>query len=103
MIKITSARVKKLNTNDDKLLAVASIQLDDCLVIHDLKLLQLDDRRVVRFPNKKVYKYTLDTTESDFVKQYGFTDVVHPSNSNFRKYIETELFKIYDGLKNEEE
>ena len=98
MIKITSVRVKKVHTNDTRLLGVASIQLDDCLVIHDLKLLQLKDKRVVRFPNKRITKYTLNNNQSELVEEYAFTDVVHPSNSEFRNYVESELFKIYDNL-----
>ena len=39
-MKITSVRIKKSH-NSGTLLGVASVQFDDCLVIHDIKLIQL--------------------------------------------------------------
>lgn len=93
-MQITSVRIKK--TNNDKVLGIASIQLDNCLVIHGIKLIQLDDnRRIVSFPNKKVKKYEVTDTGSYETKD-EYTDVVHPSNPEFRKYIEDSLFEIYD-------
>ena len=93
-MQITSIRIKKLNNN--KVLGVASVQLDNCLVIHGIKLIQLDDnRRIVSFPNKKVKKYEVTDTGSYETKD-EYTDVVHPSNPEFRKYIEDSLFEIYD-------
>ena len=93
-MQITSIRIKKLNNN--KVLGVASVQLDNCLVIHGIKLIQLDDnRRIVSFPNKKVKKYEVTDTGSYETKD-EYTDVVHPSNPESRKYIEYSLFEIYD-------
>ena len=27
----------------------------------------------------------------------SYMDIVHPSNSEFRQYLETEIFKVYDN------
>lgn len=101
-MQITSVRIKK--TNNDKVLGVASIQLDNCLVIHGIKLIQLEDKRIISFPNKKIKKYEVDDN-GEYVTKDEYTDVVHPSNSEFRKYIEDALFEIYDkeGVENKDE
>ena len=57
-MKITSVRIKKNNSdNNNTLLGIASVQFDNCLIIHDVKLIQLENKRIVSFPNKKVKKY----------------------------------------------
>lgn len=101
-MQITSVRIKK--TNNDKVLGIASIQLDNCLVIHGIKLIQLEDKRIISFPNKKIKKYEVND-DGEYVTKDEYTDVVHPSNSEFRKYIEDALFEIYDkeGVENKDE
>lgn len=93
-MKITNIRIHK-NTNSPNILGIASIQLDNCLVIHGIRLVQLKDKRVISFPNKKIPKYTYSET-GEISTDYEYTDIVHPSNNEFRQYIEEELFKIYD-------
>ena len=95
MMTITNIRIKRNNKINDKLIGVASIQLDNCLVIHNIKLIQLKDRRIICFPSQKIKKYEL-TNSNNLEMKYEYSDIVHPSNSEFRKYIETELFKYYD-------
>lgn len=100
-MQITSVRIKKVNNGN--VLGVASIQLDNCLVIHGIKLVQLKDKRVISFPNKKVKKY--EVVDGKYEMKDEYTDVVHPSNQEFRKYIEDALFEIYDneGVENKDE
>ena len=95
MMKITSIRIKRNSKLNDQLLGVASIQLDDCLIIHGIKLLQLKNKRVVSFPNKKIRKYDV-VNDGNYEEKYEYTDIVHPSNVEFRNYIEEELFKYFD-------
>lgn len=94
MITITSVRIKKNKKQDDQLLGTASILLDNCLVIHNIKLLQIKDRRVASFPNRKVKKFNIN--ENGYEEVYEYSDIVHPANKEFRDYIEAELFKVYD-------
>lgn len=94
-MKITSVRIKKNNSENNKtLLGIASVQFDDCLIVHDVKLIQLENKRMISFPNKKVVKYTVN--EDGYNQNYEFTDIIHPSNKEFRQYVEQELFKMYD-------
>lgn len=93
-MEITSIRIKKNNSGTQPL-GVASIQLDNCLVIHDIKLVENNGKRLLSFPNKKTKKYVMENGEYSEVNTY--TDIVHPSNTEFRNYIETEIYKVYDN------
>lgn len=98
-MEITSIRIKKNNSGTQPL-GVASIQLDNCLVIHDIKLVENNGKRLLSFPNRKTKKYVMENGEYSEINTY--TDIVHPSNTEFRKYIETEIFKVYDNEFKEE-
>lgn len=39
-MEITNIRVQKNRNISEQILAIASIQLDNCLVIHDIKLIE---------------------------------------------------------------
>lgn len=99
-MKITSIRLKKLSVPKNKyLLGTASIELDNCLVIHDIQLLDVEGKRMISFPSKRVKKYTYSENEenSGYSQNYEYTDIVHPSNQEFRTYIQNTLFDIYDN------
>ena len=89
-MRITSIRIKKNNNPENKvLLGVASVEFDNCLVIHDLQLIQLQDKRIVSFPHKKAKKYILKEVQKyqDDPKNY----VLCKSHND--KYPEEELPK----------
>lgn len=93
-MKITSIRIKK-NNSGSSLLGIASVQFDDCFIVHDIRLVQLKDKRIISFPNKKVKKYTADG--EGYTENFEYSDIAHPSNKEFRDYIQEELYKIYDS------
>lgn len=94
MMKITNIRIRKNTSQESELLGIASILLDECLVIHNIKLLQLQDKRVVSFPN--IRKQSFSRIENGYEEKYEYKDIVHPATTEFRKYIEDEIFKVYD-------
>ena len=93
-MQITSIRIRKNKNNNGNVLGTASIQLDDCLVIHGIQIINLDGKRGLSFPNRRTKKYIMENGE--YVIKNTYADIVHPSNVEFRKYLETEIFKIYD-------
>lgn len=102
MMTITNVRLKKVKSDDEQLLGIASILLDNCLVIHNIRLIRLaNGKRIVCFPSKKMKKFEM--SEDAYVEKYEYTDIVHPANQEFREYIEEELYRIYDmeGFENE--
>lgn len=96
-MEITSIRVKKSTMGQT--LGVASIQLDNCLVIHDIKLVEHNGKRMLSFPNKKTKKYVMEN--GNYAELSSYTDIVHPSNREFREYLENEIYKVYDNEKGE--
>ena len=95
-MNITSVRIKKIKSYNPNILGVASIELENCLIINDLLLVQGRNRRLVKFPNKKMEYRRLNEDNSGYDINVGHTDIVHPSTKEFRQQVEETLFKIYD-------
>ena len=96
-MKVTSVRIKKVKKDEgSKVLGVASICLDNSLVIHGIKLLNLRDKRIISFPSKRIKKFGVGNSEYESI--YEYTDIVHPITSELRDYLEEEVFKVYDEM-----
>ena len=52
MLNITEIRIKKINKGD--LLAAASICIDDCFIINEIKLLNGKNGRYISMPSRKL-------------------------------------------------
>ena len=72
-MEITEVRLR-LVKEPGKLKAVSSITIDDCFVIHDLRVVETETGLFVAMPNKR-----LGTGE--------FRDIAHPINNETRDYI----------------
>ena len=100
MINITSIRIKKSNKPDSNVLGVASVMIDECVVIHDIKLMMMKGKRTICFPSKKIKKVSM--ANGEYTERFEYTDIVHPSTSECREYLETEIFQLYDMEVNKE-
>lgn len=84
MLNITEVRIKKINKGD--LLAAASICIDDCLVVREIKLLDGKHGRYISMPKRKI-------------KNRKFTqDFSYPINEETRKQILEEISEEYDNI-----
>lgn len=81
-MNITDVRIRKVET-DNRMKAIASITLDDCFVIHDLRVIQGDEHLFVAMPSRKT-----STGE--------FKDIAHPINHDTRKQLEDFVIKAYE-------
>ncbi len=80
-MQITDVKIRK--TFDDKpLKAVLSVTFDDCLALHDVKIINADNRFFVVMPSRKN-------------KDGSYKDIVHPINSDFRAQIEEKVMTAY--------
>ena len=89
-LKITDIRVRLVNNNNDKLKAVASITLDDEIVVHDIKVINGKDGYFLSMPSRK-------NNEGEF------RDIVHPINTETREQIRTAILAAYEEAQKEEE
>lgn len=69
--------------NEDKLKAYASIVIDDCFMIRDIKFIKTDKGMLIAMPNKKL-------------KDGSFMDIAHPINAKSRIELETTLLAEYE-------
>ncbi len=81
-MKITDIRVRLVN-NNDKLKAVASITIDDELVVHDIKVINGKDGYFLSMPSRK-------TNEGDF------KDIVHPIKTEVRENLKELILAEYE-------
>lgn len=89
-MKITDVKVFKRDKEDSKLKALASVTLDDCFVIHGIKVIQDDEKLFLSMPSRKV-------------SNGEFKDTVHPLNTETRKYFEETVLAAYEKSKDEVE
>lgn len=89
MFDITDIKIRLVNA-DSKLKAVASIVIDDCIAIHDIKNLSGEGGDFIAMPSRK----TPDGT---------YRDIIHPINSETREIIKNAIFAKYQQVKEDEE
>ena len=69
--------------NEEKLKAYATLTIDDCFVIRDLKVIQGNTGLFIAMPSRK--------------KPDGsFKDIAHPLNNETRKMIEEKILEAYN-------
>lgn len=87
-MQITDVRLKVIDDHN-RLKAIAAITIDDCFVIHELRVIEGDNGLFIAMPSKKL--------------QNGeFRDIAHPINSETRELIEQEVLKAYEAQKIQE-
>ncbi len=80
-MKISDIRIKIVEAAG-KLKAVASITIDECFVVHDIKILEGNRGLFVMMPSRK---------SADGI----YKDVAHPINTETREMLKTVLVKAY--------
>ena len=87
-MNISDIRIRLLQKEDSKLKAVASMTIDDCFVVHDIKVLEGNQGYFVRMPSRQ-------TGEGEY------KDIAHPLNTPTRDEISRlVLAKFEEELKN---
>ena len=81
-MEITDIRIKKVSA-DSRMKAVASVTFDNSFVVHDIKLIEGQDKLFTAMPSRKtpdgVYK-----------------DIAHPINSEMRTLLEQAILAKYE-------
>ncbi|MBE7030302.1 MAG: septation regulator SpoVG [Ruminococcaceae bacterium] len=82
-MEITNIKIKRF-ASESKMKAIASITFDDCFAVHDIKVIENNDKVFVAMPNKRL-------------KDGTFKDVAHPINIEARQYIESAVIDAYNN------
>ena len=83
-MNISDIRIKTLN-DSGKLKAIASITIEDCFVVHDIKIIEGTNGLFIMMPGKK-------TGEGQH------KDIAHPLNTETRNYIQNAIIKAYNDV-----
>lgn len=84
MLNITEIRIKKINKGD--LLAAASICIDGCFIINEIKLLNGKNGRYISMPKRKI-------KNRDELK-----DCAYPINNETRMQLLENISEQYDNM-----
>ena len=80
-MQVTDIKIRKF-FDEGPMKAVVSVTFDDCLAVHDIKVIYARERYFIVMPSKK----NLDGT---------YRDIVHPINSEFRQALEEAVIDAY--------
>lgn len=84
MLNITEVRVKKINKGD--LLAAASVCIDNCFVVNEIKLLNGKNGRYINMANRKLKNKNIRKT------------FAYPINEETRKQLLEAISEQYDDM-----
>lgn len=82
-MEITSVTVRKIEREDSRMRGIASVLLDDCFAIHDIRIIEGDNGLFVAMPSRKTS-----------VGEYR--DIAHPINPETRKMFEDKILDEYN-------
>lgn len=80
-MQITDIKIRKI-VNDGKMRAVVSVTFDDELVIHDIKIIQGQEKLFLAMPSRRM-------------PDGGFCDIAHPTSSILRAQLEQSVTEKY--------
>ncbi len=89
MLNITDVRVHLIKKEDSKLKARASMTIDECFVIHEIRIIEGANGRFVAMPSRK-------TPDGDFM------DIAHPIDTPTREFVDKTILEAYDKAVKEE-
>ena len=84
-MKITSVNVKIIESENGKMKAIASVVLNDCFAIHDIRIIEGDKGLFIAMPSRKTP-----------VGEYK--DIAHPINKEVRAMFEKAILDKYNEL-----
>ena len=83
-MEITDISIKKVST-DNKMKAVVSVTFDNAFVVHDIKIIEGQDKLFTAMPSRK-------TPEGEY------KDIAHPINSDMRINMEKQILARYEEV-----
>ncbi len=82
MLDITDIRVKRISS-EGKMKAVVSVTFDNAFVVHDIKIIEGQDKLFTAMPSRK-------TPDNEY------KDIAHPINKQMRDMLEDAIISRYE-------
>ena len=82
-MKVTSVNVKKIEKEGSRMKGRATVQLDECFVVRDIRIIEGDNGLFIAMPSRKT-------------ATGGYRDIVHPISQEGREMIEKAILEEYD-------
>jgi len=83
-VNITEVRAKRID-GDNRLVGIAAITIDNCFVVHELRIIEGKNGLFVAMPSRKM-------------PNGDYKDVAHPINSETRAMIEKTVLDTFNQL-----
>ncbi len=83
-MNITEVRAKRID-GDNRLVGIAAITIDNCFVVHELRIIEGKNGLFVAMPSRKM-------------PNGDYKDVAHPINSETRAMIEKAVLDTFNQL-----
>lgn len=83
-MEITKVRVHKVDRDASKLKGYATVTIDDCFVISNIRIIEGENRLFCAMPSRKV-------------SEDRFEDIVHPTNQETREMFEKKILAEYNN------
>lgn len=82
-LKISDIRVRLLSKDDNKMKATASFTIDDCFVIHEVRIIEGSKGMFIAMPSRKI-------------ANGDYKDICHPIDTATRNSIEAQILEAFD-------
>ena len=86
-MNITDIKVRKINA-EGRMKAVVSVTFDDAFVVHDIKVIEGQEKLFIAMPSRK-------TPDGEF------KDIAHPINAEMRELLQSKILEKYEESLNE--
>ena len=83
-MKITSVTVRKIDKENSKMKGKASVLLDDCFAVQDIRIIVGNNGLFIAMPSRQTFNGE-------------HKDIAHPINKETREMFEKEILEAYDN------
>ena len=84
-MEITSVKVHKTEREGSRMKGYATVTLDDCFVVRNIRIIEGDEKLFIAMPSKKI-------------KSTGeHKDIAHPINPATREKIQKAILEVYNN------
>ena len=86
-MEITSVKVHKTEREGSRMKGYATVTIDDCFVVRNIRIIEGDEKLFIAMPSRKV-------------ADDRYEDIAHPINAETRKLFEDKILEEYNNPTN---